>query len=142
MTIRIQSDNKEDIELFFDLIGTGIVAKGSDAESFEGGGVHTSIFNLDFRGLQKAVTIKKSKKASNVTKRNRVLKQDNKKNVQLVGIVGLYASRGMSMAAIAAKMNKEGYKNSRGNDFNKQQVFRLLKKYRQEEAKLLQKDKK
>ena len=138
-TIRIQSKSKEDIELFFDLTGKGVASKGSDTEAFYMKGVYTSIFELDFRGLQKIVTNKKNKKLKNVTKRNKPLKQDIKKNVSLSALVGLYYSTGMSMQKIAEKMNKEGHKNSRGNEINKQQVFRLLKKYQAEETKLLKK---
>ena len=138
--IRIQSDDKESIDLFFELLGKGIVAKGSDSESFEGGGVHTAIFKLDFKGLQKAVTIKKKRKTKNVTKpQKRPLKQDNKKNVKLTGVVGLYRSRGMSYQKIADKMNDDGYTNSRGLAICKQQVYRLYEKYKKEEIKLLKK---
>lgn len=130
--IKIQSERKGDIELFFDLLDKSIVAKESDGEPFFAGGTYTSIFELDFKALQKIVTFKKNIK--NVTK---VVKQDNSKNVALSAVAGLYASNGMVMEKIAEKMNADGYTNSRGRKINKQQVFRLLKKYRKEEAKLL-----
>ncbi len=133
--IRIQSDDKESIDLFFELLGKGIVAKGSDSESFEGGGVHTAIFKLDFRGLQKVV--KKRKKIKKT--RSRVFKQDVRKNVKLSGVVGLYRSRGMSFQKISDKMNADGYTNSRGLKMNRQQVYRLYEKYKKEEIELLKK---
>lgn len=136
--IRIQSESKSDIELFFDLV-EGVATKGSDTKPFEGGGVYTSVFEVDFKALHKNVTNKKKRKKKKVTKKNKVLKQDNKKNVKLSGIVGLYRSRGMSYQKIADKMNEEGYTNSRNLKIGKQQVFRLYEQYKQEEVKLLSK---
>lgn len=139
-TVRIQSDDKESIDLFFELLGKGIVAKGSDASTFEGGGVHTAIFKLDFKGLQKAVTNKNKSKAKIVTKkRYRIFKQDARKNVKLSGLVGLYRSNGMSYQKIADKLNKAGHTNSRGLKISRQQVYRLNEQYKKEQLKLLKK---
>jgi len=137
-TIKIQSNSKEDIDLFFELLGGESISASPDCKPFEVKGTWTSLFEIDFKALHKNVTIK-NKKNKNVTKRKRVLKQDTSKNPHLIGVAGLYASSGLSMAKIAEKMNKEGYKNSRGNEINKEQVQRWLKKYRDEEAKLLKK---
>jgi len=135
-TIKIQSDSKADIDLFFELLGGQNISRSPDASPFEVKGTWTSLFELDFKALQKNVTIK-NKKNKNVTNRKRIVKQDISKNSYLSATAGLYASSGLSMQKVADKMNKEGHKNSRGNKINKEQVQRWLKKYRAEEAKLL-----
>jgi len=134
--IKIESKSKADIDLFFELLGGENISRSPDASPFEVKGTWTSLFELDFKALQKNVTIK-NKKNKNVTKRKRVVKQDISRNSYLAATAGLYASSGMSMQKIADKMNKDGHKNSRGNKINKEQVQRWLKKYRAEEAKLL-----
>jgi len=134
--IKIQSKSKADIELFFELV-PDVATKKSSAKPFEVKGVYTSLFEVDFKGLQKNVTNKKKNK--NVTKKKKVLKQDTKKNVKLSGVVGLYRTSGLSYQKIADKMNKEGYTNSRGAKIDKQQVFRLYQKYQEEEIKLIKK---
>ena len=136
--IKIQSESKADIDLFFELLGGENISRSPDCSPFEVKGTWTSLFELDFKALQKNVTIR-NKKKKNVTKKKRLIKQDISKNSFLSATAGLYASGGMSMQKIADKMNKEGHKNSRGNKINKEQVQRWLKKYRAEEAKLMKK---
>ena len=67
----------------------------------------------------------------------KIVKQDNSKNAQLIAIIGLYRSAGMSFQTIADKLNTEGHTNSRGNAFNKMTVQRLFKKYEVEQQLLL-----
>lgn len=64
-------------------------------------------------------------------------KQDKSKNVELVGLVGLYKSNGLSYQKIADKLNMDGYTNSRNNQFNKMQIKRLYDLYLKEQASLL-----
>lgn len=123
--ITIQSADKRDIDLFFDLIGERV---GKRLQRFEAKGTHTAMFEIDFRELQKIVT----NGNENVTK-----KQDLSKNSNLCAVVGLYRKSGLSFQKIADKLNAEGYTNSRNRKFNKMQVSRLYDKYMQETKKEL-----
>ena len=118
MQVHIQSDNEEEIKLFFSLLSESIAI---ELETFEAKGKHNAMFQLDFRELQKLVT-----NQTNVTK------QDININSTLIGVIGLYRSQGQTFEEIAERMNKEGYRNSRNNKLNKMQVNRLYKKYQEE----------
>lgn len=72
-------------------------------------------------------------------KTNRTTSRADKKNRELVGIVGLYRCGGLTYKAIAEKLNLEGRTNSLGRPLNSSTVYRLHKKYQQEQQQLLKK---
>ena len=128
MNVKIQSNLKNDLELYFRLLPN--VAIG--VQEFEQDGTHTAMFTIDFKELHKVVT-----KKENVTITPN--KQDLSVNANLVGLVGLYRNNGTSFQKIADRLNKDGYKTSRGGKLNKMQVSRLYEKYLKESNKKLEK---
>lgn len=122
--IKIESTDKRDIDLFFQLLPS----VGIGVQRFSQKGNNVAMFQLDFKKLHQLVT----------NQRN-ITKQDTSINTSLISIVGLYRNSGMTFQEIGDKMNEEGYTNSRGNQLNKMQVNRLYKKYEEEQKKLLKK---
>lgn len=59
-------------------------------------------------------------------------KQDLSINQELKAKIFKYRSKKLSYQKIADKLNKKGYKSSRGNSIGVMQVSRLLKKYKEE----------
>ena len=51
----------------------------------------------------------------------------------LKSAVHFLRQEGLTYDEIATKLNKEGYRNSRGNKINKMLAIRLYKKYKEEE---------
>ena len=117
MTLHLQSNDERDIELFFELLSPNIAI---GLNQFEVNSTKNATFRMNFRELQKCVTNPK-----NVTP---ILpKQDLSVNADLVEVIAAHRKAGLSFQEIAYRMNKEGYRNSRGNMLNKMQVSRLYK---------------
>jgi len=129
--ITLQSKDKRDLELFFDILDPSI-AKGlkqweSDKvnETGDKHKVHTSIFSLDFKALRKYLKEKRVEVEVEVEVLKK--KQDLSKNKALIEKIKEYREKGFSFSKIADEMNMEGLRNSRGNRFNKMTVSRLFK---------------
>jgi len=121
--VTVQSKDKRDIELFFDLLGDNV---GKGVKAWEHDGKHTSMFVFDFRALQKNL---KSKRVNEEVKIVEVevlkKKQDLTKNKELEKNIKKYRRKGLSFGKIADKMNAEGFRSSRGNKLNRMTVYRL-----------------
>jgi len=120
MKVHIQSSDPAEIDLFFRLLSKKVAIEET---SFEAKGEQHSLFLMDFKELQKCVTIKRK----NVT-----LKQNLEVNPELIANIGLLRASGLSFQKVANKLNDRGFKNSRGNKLNRMQVIRLHKKYESE----------
>ena len=117
--IKIESSRKGDIDTFFGILSDRV---GDEIKRWDHAKGHTCVFELNFKELKKCVGDKKLIVTKNVT-----VKQDNSKNKELAAKVKKYKDKGLSLAEIAAKLNSEGFTNSRGNEINRQQVYRLTK---------------
>ncbi len=141
----IHSNNFKDIAAFVSYTDFFIHPKYEN----QGAGEQTAIFELiiedkkiklsqDFENnpLNDLANEIKNLKAKNkkLKKRLKALKpkQDLSVNEILKAEIVLLKKKKYSYERIAERLNKKGYKNSRGNDLNKMQVNRLHKQYLKE----------